>query len=211
MPLNPLVTRFQDILGDIADIAHRIGRAVLPYAGLNQTSVGEFRRQLETIRVCSNAMFGAITLNNSPVDDRIIDWLTSGEPRVCLQKLKEMDNMMLKCDAQARSVPVAVRTAEDRLTEVMTFFDRRKGLFRFFLTSDIWWVSQKFPDAWLTLRLFRDRQKLVHQPWDAAQIAGLPATQKTQHGPQGNLTRSGPCVSWCRKGDVCILKIASIG
>ena len=51
--------------------------------------VQEFRRQLETIRTSSDIILEAITVDPSAIDDRIIVWLFSGDPRSRLSKLKD--------------------------------------------------------------------------------------------------------------------------
>ena len=139
--MNPLLVRFQDILGDITDISHRLGRSALPYACLSQARVAAFRRQIETISTSSSAIFAAIALNDCAIDERIVGWLVSGEPCTCLDKLKEMDNM-LKRDSPARPATVALarpqRTTEERLSATMAFFDRYRTTFRFLLDSDVW-------------------------------------------------------------------------
>ena len=128
-------------MGDIADISHRLGRSALAYASMRQARVAAFRRQVETISASSSAIFEAIALNDCAIDERIVDWLISGEPRTCLDKLKEMDNM-LKRDGPARPATVALarpqRTTEERLSAMMTFFDRHRTTFRFLLDSDVW-------------------------------------------------------------------------
>ena len=54
-------------------------------------------RQLETIRISADAILETFTKTSLTIytlDDRIIDWLTSGELHSCLSKLKEMDDML---------------------------------------------------------------------------------------------------------------------
>ena len=127
--------------------------AALAYSPSNQADnqnfgliqVQELRRQLETIRIFSDTILEAITFNPYTIDDRIIDWLFSGEPCSCLDKLKEMDDM-LKHDGQVRpamALARPLRLAEDRLTVAIAFFDKHKSIFHFLLTSDVWWVSQQ--------------------------------------------------------------------
>ena len=78
MSANSLLVRFQDILGDITDISHRLGRSALPYTRLSQARVAAFRRQIESISASSSAIFAAIALNDCAIDERIVDWLASG-------------------------------------------------------------------------------------------------------------------------------------
>ena len=147
MSVKRLIAHCQGTLGEIANISHQIRYSALGHAS-NQASnqnvgpiqIQEFRRQLETIRTSSDTILEAITLDTYTIDDRIIDWLFSGEPRSCLDKLKEMDDM-LKHHAQARptlALARPLRPAEDRLTAAMAFFDKHKRLFHFLLTPDVW-------------------------------------------------------------------------
>ena len=201
MPVSRLDALCQRTLGEIVNISHQIRCSALAYAS-NQNSgpiqLQEFRRQLETIRTFSDTILEAITLDPCTIDDRITDWLFSGEPRSCLAKLKEMDGMLKQADGQVRpalALARPLRPTEDRLAVAMTFFDKHKSLFHFLLTPDVWWVFSNLLNAWLIL-LSRDQQRLLHQPSEAAQIDNLPIVEETQDDPlETRTTRSGMYVS----------------
>ena len=143
MPGGPLVARCERTLEEITIISQRIRRSALPYErkqASNQSfnCIGEkLRRQMETFRISCEAMLEAVTLENYTTDDRITDWLLSGEPRSCLDKLKEMGDM-LKPDGQVRALARPLTSTEDKLAAAMTFFDKHSNLFHFLLTPDIW-------------------------------------------------------------------------
>lgn len=194
MPVSPLDAHCQRTLREIVDVSHHIRSSALAYASnqarnqnFGPVQVQEFRRQLETIRTFSDTILEAITLDPSTIDDRIIRWLFSGELCSCLDKLKEMDDM-LKQDAQVRSTLVLVhslRPSEDRLTAALAFFEKHKSLFHFLLTPDVWWVLSNLLNVTVCLTLLvRDLQRLLHQPSEAAQIDTLPIMEETQHYPQ---------------------------
>ena len=142
MPVGPLEVRSERTLEEISTISQRIRRSALS-SKRNQPSNQSFniaenlRRQMETIHISCDAILEAITLENYTTDDRITDWLLSGEPRSCLGKLKEVDDM-LKPDGQVRALARPLTSTEDKLAAAMTFFDKHSNLFHFLLTPDIW-------------------------------------------------------------------------
>ena len=145
MPVGPLEAHCQGTLDEIVVVSQQIRRSALVFANnqaSNQNShiVEKLRRQLETIRTSSDTILEAITLQNYTIDDRIICWLFSGELSSCLDKLKEM-NDMLKSDGKVRS-PLALAQpltqTEDKLTAAMVFFDKHRSLFHFLLTPGVW-------------------------------------------------------------------------
>ena len=154
MSVGRLDALCQRTLAEVVNISDRIRcSAALAYSTRNQAGnqnfgpiqVQEFRRQLEKIRTFSDATLEAITFDSSVIDDRIIRWLFSGELCSCLDKLKEMDDM-LKHDGQVRPTSALarpLRPAEDRLNAAMAFFDKYKNIFHFLLTPDVWYVFQQ--------------------------------------------------------------------
>ena len=143
MPVD-LEAHCKRILDEIVTVSHGIRRSALAHANNQNFDVSErLRRQLETIRISADTILEAITkasLTSCTLDDRIVDWLFSGELRSCLERLKEMDDM-LKPTGQARPVrPPAqlLRQTEDILTGAMAFFDKHISLFHFLITPDIW-------------------------------------------------------------------------
>ena len=148
MPVG-LEARCQQILNEVVAISNRIRSSALVYANNQNFSISErLRRQLETIRISADTILEAITkasFMDYTIDDRINDWLLSGELRSCLDKLKEMHDM-LKPIAQvrpARAPALPLRAAEDKLNAAMVFLDKHTNLFHFLLTPDIWCVSQR--------------------------------------------------------------------
>ena len=144
--------RVKQILEDIETASLSIRRSALAYAnGPQNFEVSErLRRELETIRISSDAILEAITkasVTDYTIDDGLMDWLLSGELRSCLGKLKEMD-IMLKPGDLVRPVsgPAAarpLRPGEDKLAAAMVFFDRNKSHFHFLITPNIWQVSHQ--------------------------------------------------------------------
>ena len=149
MPLD-LEGHCRRILKDIESTSQSIRHSALAYANSRQNfQVSErLRRELETIRISADAILEAIakaSVTDFTIDDRLIDWLFSGELRSCLSKLKEMD-IMLNPVSPARPVPDParpLRPGEDKLTAAMVFFNRHKGLFHFLITPHVWQVSQQ--------------------------------------------------------------------
>ena len=150
MPVG-LEARCQQILNEVVTISQGIRSSALVYANNQNITVFEkLRCQLETIRVSADTILGAITkasLSDYTIDDRINDWLLSGELRSCLGKLKEMDEMLKPPNSgqvrpgQAPTRPL--RGPEDKLKTAMVFFDKHTNLLHFLLTPDIWWVPQQ--------------------------------------------------------------------
>ena len=145
MPVG-LEARFQQILNELVTISNGIRSSALLYANNQNFSISEkLRRQLETIRISADTILEAITkasVTDYTMDDRLIDWLISGEPRSCLGKLKEMDEMLKPPTVDqarpARAPARPLRAAEDKLNAAMVFFDKHIDLFHFLLTPDIW-------------------------------------------------------------------------
>ena len=149
MPVD-LEGRCKQVLEDIEFTSQSIRRSALAYAnGLQNFEVSErLRRELETIRISADAILEAFTkatVTDYTIDDRLIDWLFSGEPRSCLGKLKEMDTMLKPVNSArpVRAHAQPLRPGEDSLAAAMVFFDRHKGLFHFLITPDVWQVSQQ--------------------------------------------------------------------
>ena len=151
MPVG-LEVRFQQILNEVVTTSQGIRSSALLYANNQNFSISEkLRRQLETIRISADTILEAITrasVTDYTMDDRLIDWLISGEPRSCLGKLKEMDDMLKTPGPNgsqvrpARALARPLRAAEDKLNTAMVFFDKHTNLFHFLLTPDIWWGFQ---------------------------------------------------------------------
>ena len=143
MPVG-LEVRCQKILNEIAITSQSIRGSALVYSTNQNLNVSEkLRQKLEKIRISADTILGAITtasLTDCVIDERLLEWLLGGEPRACLGKLKDMDDM-LKLVSQTRPVRVpaqALRPAEDKLTIAIVFFDKHADLFYFLLTPDIW-------------------------------------------------------------------------
>ena len=148
MPVG-LEARCQQILHEVVAISNGIRSSALLYANNQNFSVSErLRRQLETIRISADTILEAITkasLTDCTIDDRINDWLLSGELRSCLGKLKEMNDMLKPIGRvrPARAPALPFRAAEDKLNAAVVFFDKHANFFHFLLTPDIWWVSRR--------------------------------------------------------------------
>ena len=129
-----LGTRFRRLLQEVVTFSSGIRNSALDHANDRNIDVVErLRHQLETIRVSADTILQAFTkasLTNYSLNDRIDDWLASGKPNSCLDKLKEMNDIL-------RPVP-SLTPAQDKVTAAMAFFDNHKSLFHFLLTPDIW-------------------------------------------------------------------------
>lgn len=121
MPVG-LEARLQQLLNEVVTISQGIRSSALAYAHHRNFHVFErLRRQLETIRISADTILEAITkasLTDYTIDVRLTDWLISGELRSCLDKLKEMEDM-LGPDGRVQPAwaPAPLLTsAEDKLT-----------------------------------------------------------------------------------------------
>ena len=149
MPVG-LEARCQQFLNEVVAISQGIRGSALVYANNQNFNVSErLRQQLETVRISADTILEAITkasVTDYTIDDRINDWLLSGELRSCLDKLKEMDGMLRPTVGRvlpARAPARPIRAAEDKLNAAMVFFDKHINLFHFLLSPDIWWVHQQ--------------------------------------------------------------------
>ena len=148
MPVGvELQVRCQQILNEIATTSQSIRGSALVHADNQSRNASEkFRQQMEKIRTSAEAILEAISTASSAdysIDDQFIEWLLWGEPRACLNKLREMDKM-LKPMGHGRPPRVSARPfvpAENKLIQAIVFFDKHADLFHFLLTPDIWWVS----------------------------------------------------------------------
>ena len=217
MPLD-LEGHCKRILKDIESTSQSIRHSALAYANSRQNfQVSErLRRELETIRISADAILEAIakaSVTDFTIDDRLIDWLFSGELRSCLSKLKEMD-IMLNPVSPARPVPDParpLRPGEDKLTAAMVFFNRHKGLFHFLITPHVWQVSQQQSGRVFDL-LSRNRERLLHQPSGsearAPRTDALPVSGATKDRLQSQ--SSDVYVTRCRNKRICPLNPGSI-
>ena len=141
---GPLEDRCERTLEDIRTISQRIRRSASAWEKnqASNQSVNVFEmlyRQLDTIYTSCHAILEAISLESFTMDDQITDWLLSGGPRSCLDKLSDMDKI-LKPDGRVRVLTRPFPSAEDRVAAVMSSFDRHRDLFRFLLDPDFWLV-----------------------------------------------------------------------
>ena len=140
MPVD-LATRFKRLLKEIISISSGIRDSALDYADDGNFDISErLRHQLETIRISADAIlqaFAKASLTSYSLDDRMTDWLASGEPHSCLATLKELNDVLRPIDYAEDTAPLLTR-AEDQLATAMAFFDNHKSLFHFLLTPDVW-------------------------------------------------------------------------
>ena len=137
-----LETHCKRILDEVVTISQRIRRSALACANSQNFGISDqLRRQLETICISADTILEAFTkasFTSDTLDDRIIDWLFSGELSLCLGKLKEMDDMLIGQVQPAQAPARLLRPAEDKLSAAMGFFDKHISLFHFLLTPDVW-------------------------------------------------------------------------
>lgn len=143
--MAPLEARCERILEDIRTISQRIRRSALAcewnQASIQGVSVVKMLcRQMETICISCDALLEAVSLEDFTVDGQITDWLLSGGPRSCLDKLKGMEDM-LKLDGRVRVPSRPLTSVEDQLAAVMASFEKHSTLFHFLLTPNVWSVS----------------------------------------------------------------------
>ena len=134
----------EQILDEVVTVSQRVRRSALACANNNNFSISDrLRRHLERIRISADTILEALakaSLASDTLDDRIIDWLFSGELRSCLGKLKEMDDMLKPIDRvrPAQAPARLLRPSEDKLAAAMAFFDGHSSLFHFLLTPGVW-------------------------------------------------------------------------
>lgn len=133
----------QKILVDIALFSQRIVNTLLKHD--NRKTVESFR--MDKIVVASGTVLEMLTKTllhkERTIDDRLADWLDSKEPQICLDTLIQMDTLLnantnngakvFFQTSRARSAPV-----QDKRSESMRLFQKRKDCFHFLLTTDVW-------------------------------------------------------------------------
>ena len=131
----------QKILIDIASASQRVVATLVEYAG--RKTVESFR--LDKLVVSSGAVLETLNktllLEHGHVDDRLIDWLRSEEPRACLHTLNQMEGILKKePEHGVMSFFQASHTAHarDKSNEAIRLFRAHQGHFHFLLTTDIW-------------------------------------------------------------------------
>ena len=156
---GPLEARCERDIEDIQTISRRLRRSALTYrrnqASTQNVNIFEMLyRQLDTICTSCDAILEAISRVDFTMDDQITDWVLSGGPRSCLDKLRDMDDILTP---YGRVGPLArpFTSTEDKLVAVMSSFDKHRSLFRFLLNPDFWLVSRS-PSERLTDRAIQE-------------------------------------------------------
>ncbi|KAI9569858.1 hypothetical protein HD554DRAFT_2313218 [Boletus coccyginus] len=148
--------RSRKILRKIASASHRVVSAANKYADYKDLlNVERAHFQLEeNMQSVSAACEWLMTifpvappLPRGSSFERLKDWLTGGEPRVCYETLNQME-MLLREDGGAIQIPTGMgvrgmTATKDKIGEAINLFDSRKRSFHLLFATDIWGVQQQ--------------------------------------------------------------------
>ncbi|KAG8215975.1 hypothetical protein J3R82DRAFT_7958 [Butyriboletus roseoflavus] len=113
-------------LVDIASVSRRVFDILVKHAG--HKTVESF--QLEKMVIASGTILetlnNALILGSGIVDDRLLDWLNSEEPKMCLDNLNQLEALL------------SPKLDPDRSNEALRYFWRHEGYFHFLLSTEIW-------------------------------------------------------------------------
>lgn len=126
---------------DIASVSQRVLNALTRYVG--RKTVESFC--LDRVIISSGSILEILNKKVPPedshVDDRLVDWLNSKEPQVCLDTLNQMEEILdkkVECGAKNFFKALHSACAQDKSDEAIKLFRMRQGYFHFLLTTDIW-------------------------------------------------------------------------
>ncbi|KAF8557484.1 ankyrin [Imleria badia] len=131
-------------LVNIASVSRRVLNTLNSYTG--HKTVESF--QLEKIVVASGTILetlnGALFLQSSiNVDDRLKDWLSGEEPKMCLDILNRMEALLNPKLDHGHGVKNFFRSSrsvstKDKSNEAIKLFWKQEGYFHFLLSTEIW-------------------------------------------------------------------------
>ena len=147
------------IVLEIATVSHRVVSAATEYArrrGFRNVQSCHFRleKEMQTISVAAGGILGVLSKsslpNGPPLDDRLQEWFSTDELPTCLDTLHQMERV-LQNDTWTNTIFNFVNTMtlrssppEDKIDAAVKLFDSRRNYFHFLLTTDVWWVCEKF-------------------------------------------------------------------
>ena len=132
-------------LVDIALVSRRLSDTLVKSA--RHKTVETF--QLERIGVASGAILEtlnkALFLESGAVDDRLLDWLNSEEPKTCLDILNRMETLLSQrldrdpgYGVNRLFQPSRSVSTKDHNNEALRHFWKHDGYFHFLLSTEIW-------------------------------------------------------------------------
>ena len=130
-------------LVDIAFVSRRLSDTLVKYA--RHKTVETF--QLEKIVVASGAILKtlnkALLPGSGTIDDRLLDWLNSEEPKTCLDILNRMEALLSPKPDFGYGVNRPFLSSrslhtKDRSNEALRYFWKHEGYFHFLLSTEIW-------------------------------------------------------------------------
>ncbi|KAF8557486.1 ankyrin [Imleria badia] len=131
----------QKTLIEIASVSQRVVHTLIGCAG--RKTVESFR--LDKLVIGSGAVLETfnmtLLLKRGHVDDRLVGWLESDEPQVCLRTLNQMEgilNSKLEYGVMNFFKTSHSTHTRDKSNEAIRLFQMRQGYFHFLLTTDIW-------------------------------------------------------------------------
>ena len=139
------------ILRKIASASHQVITAANEYVdrkGLFNVELRvhlQLEEEMQKVAVACESLATILPMSLHPhgpaFDERLKDWLTSDEPRVCYETLDRIDRLLQEDGLSRTSASLAGRgitATKDRIDEAVTLFDSRKRCFHFLFTTDIW-------------------------------------------------------------------------
>jgi hypothetical protein len=101
----------------------------------------DLRCVLATANIAIDALTRCSSLGKDPnIDDRLIQWFSSDEPKKCLDMLRGMEGLITGRN-RTQGVLARIRFAgwvEDKIKDAITLFDKHRAYFHFLLSADIW-------------------------------------------------------------------------
>ncbi|KAF9218153.1 hypothetical protein BS17DRAFT_791988 [Gyrodon lividus] len=136
-----------DILSNIARASHLVLTTVVDHVKLIKIAdISRIRLegQLQHIALASSLTLEAVrrssSLSNDPDIDRcLLEWLTSDEPKACLDTLQAMKSLLRDETWSRRIISMIVLVSkEDKIQEAIRLFQSQRASFHFLLATDIW-------------------------------------------------------------------------
>ncbi|KIJ12302.1 hypothetical protein PAXINDRAFT_14917 [Paxillus involutus ATCC 200175] len=101
----------------------------------------DLRCVLATANIAIDALTRCSSLGKDPnIDDRLVQWFSSDEPKKCLDMLKEMEGLITGPN-RTQEVLAKIRFAiwgEDKIKDAIALFDKHRAYFHFLLSADTW-------------------------------------------------------------------------
>ncbi|KAF9220137.1 hypothetical protein BS17DRAFT_355918 [Gyrodon lividus] len=138
------VTSASQTLTKITQASQQVTTAVTDYSK-RVKSAGNSRirlqGQLESLVAACNIALGAINKSSSLSDDpniRLVAWLSSDEPKICLHTSKDMNNLFKDETLSQQIFSTILFVREDKIQQAISLFNTRKTHSHLLLATDIW-------------------------------------------------------------------------